>query len=159
MTRLLKRRSIQTSLEDAEKEMGGRSLSLDELEEMLSEQGVVTASNAGMRIAADNVTRYVYIKEIGKQLLAKSKPEGISVKESSPNQTQEDKEAIENKRKPDIDVRAILESVPHEEEEVEDFKENWSSSSEEDFGSSEQKATQERQLRITDSCSCSVCVS
>jgi hypothetical protein len=62
MTRLLKRRSIQTSLEDAEKEMGGRSLSLGELEEMLSEQGVVTTSNVGMRIAADNVTRYVYIK-------------------------------------------------------------------------------------------------
>jgi DNA excision repair protein ERCC-5 len=50
------------SLEDAEKEMGGRSLSLGELEEMLSEQGVVTDSSIGMRIAADNVTRYVYIK-------------------------------------------------------------------------------------------------
>jgi hypothetical protein len=35
---------------------------LGELEEMLNEQGVVTTSNAGMRIAADNVTRYVYIK-------------------------------------------------------------------------------------------------
>lgn len=62
MTRLLKRRSIQVSLEDAEREMGGRSLSLGELEELLSEQGVVTDSNIGMRIASDNITRYVYVK-------------------------------------------------------------------------------------------------
>jgi hypothetical protein len=62
MTRLLKRRSIQVSLEDAEREMGGRSLSLGELEEMLSEQGVVTDSNIGLRIASDNTTRYVYVK-------------------------------------------------------------------------------------------------
>lgn len=62
MTRLLKRRSIQISLEDAEREMGGRSLSLGELEEMLSEQGVVTDSKVGMRIASDNITRYVYVK-------------------------------------------------------------------------------------------------
>ncbi|XP_023718485.2 DNA repair protein complementing XP-G cells homolog isoform X2 [Cryptotermes secundus] len=148
MTRLLKRRSIQTSLEDAEKEMGGRSLSLGELEEMLSEQGVVTGSNVGMRIAADNVTRYVYIKEIGKQLLAKSKPEEISVKESSPTQTQEDKEAIENMSRPDTDVRVLLESVPCKEEEVEEFEENWSSNSEEDFVSSQQKPTQRDNINL-----------
>jgi DNA excision repair protein ERCC-5 len=62
MARLLKRRSIQVSLEDAEREMGGRSLSLGEMEEMLSEQGVITDRNIGMRIASDNVTRYLYVK-------------------------------------------------------------------------------------------------
>lgn len=62
MTRLLKRRSIQVSLESAEREMGGQSLSLGEIEEILSEQGVVTNSSMGSRIAADSITRYVYVK-------------------------------------------------------------------------------------------------
>lgn len=62
MTRLLKRRSIQVSLENAEREMGGQSLSLGELEEILSEQGVVTDSSIGTRIASDSITRYVYLK-------------------------------------------------------------------------------------------------
>lgn len=62
MTRLLKRRSVQVSLENAEREMGGHSLSLGEIEEILSEQGVVTNSSIGSRIAADSVTRYVYVK-------------------------------------------------------------------------------------------------
>lgn len=62
MTRLLKRRSVQVSLENAEREMGGKSLSLGEIEEILSEQGVVTNSNIGSRIAADSITRYVYVK-------------------------------------------------------------------------------------------------
>ncbi|XP_063242299.1 DNA excision repair protein ERCC-5 isoform X2 [Bacillus rossius redtenbacheri] len=63
MARLLKRRSVQVSLEEAEKEMGGRTLSLGELEELLSDQGVVLASDLGRRIASDNVTRYLYVKE------------------------------------------------------------------------------------------------
>lgn len=88
------------------------------------------------------VNTFHLLAEIGKQLLAKSKPEGINVKESSPNHTQEDKEVTENRGRPDVDVRAILESVPHKEEEVEEFEENWSSNSEEDFVSSEQKPTQ-----------------
>jgi hypothetical protein len=62
MTRLLKRRSIQVSLENAEREMGGQSLSLGEIEEILSEQGVVTNSSIGSRIASDSITRYVYVK-------------------------------------------------------------------------------------------------
>jgi len=62
MTRLLKRRSIQVSLENAEREMGGQSLSLGEMEKILSEQGVVTNSSIGSRIAADSNTRYVYVK-------------------------------------------------------------------------------------------------
>lgn len=62
MTRLLKRRSIQVSLENAEQEMGGHSLSLGEIEKILSEQGVVTNSSIGSRIAADSTTRYVYVK-------------------------------------------------------------------------------------------------
>jgi DNA excision repair protein ERCC-5 len=140
MTRLLKRRSIQVSLENAEQEMGGHSLSLDEIEEILSEQGVVTNSSIGSRIAADSTTRYVYVKETGKQVVPKSSLEKkIIVKESFPAQTQEDIKSIQNESKPDSNLKAILKSIPHKEEAVEEFEEGWSSDSEEDFVLSEQR--------------------
>lgn len=60
MNRLLKRRSVQVSLQEAEKEMGGRTFSLGDVEALLVEQGIQT-SNVGQRIASDNVTRYVYV--------------------------------------------------------------------------------------------------
>jgi hypothetical protein len=88
------------------------------------------------------------LTEIGKQLLAKSKPEGISIKDSASNQTQEDKEAVENKSSADTDVKAILQSVPCKGEEAEDFEESWSSNSEEDFVSTQQKSTQRDSINL-----------
>ncbi|XP_039284477.1 DNA repair protein complementing XP-G cells [Nilaparvata lugens] len=69
MSRLLKRRSVQVSLEEAEKEMGGHTLSLADIETLLAEQGVDTTATAtaGRRIASDNVTRYVYANELLKE--------------------------------------------------------------------------------------------
>lgn len=61
MERLVKRRNVQRSLDLAAKEMGGRMMTIGELEELLHDQGVATDSLPGRRIAADNVTRYVYL--------------------------------------------------------------------------------------------------
>lgn len=62
MKRLLKRRYVQESLESAEKEMGGKSLTLEELDKLLTEQGVNTnGKDAAFRIAADSATRLIYI--------------------------------------------------------------------------------------------------
>jgi hypothetical protein len=77
------------------------------------------------------------LTEIGKQLLAKSKAEGISVNGSSSSQTQEDKEDVENKNITDTDVKAILQSVACKEG-------NWS----EEFVSSEQKSTQRDSVNL-----------
>ncbi|XP_076762317.1 rad2 superfamily protein mus201 [Xylocopa sonorina] len=64
MKRLLKRRLIQKYLECAEKEMGGKTLTLDELDKLLKEQGVTTdIQNYTYRIAADNTTRLLYISD------------------------------------------------------------------------------------------------
>lgn len=68
MKRLLKRYSVQTSLEDAEKEMGGHTLSLGELESLLNDHGVITQDSLGKRIASDENTRYLYIKDVKKAL-------------------------------------------------------------------------------------------
>ncbi len=61
MARLMKRRNVQRSLDMAAKEMGGRMMTMNELEQMFREDGIVTDSLPGKRIAGDNVTRFVYI--------------------------------------------------------------------------------------------------
>lgn len=48
---------MQTALEEAEKEMGGKSLSLAELESILKDQGVITGPHIGKRIASDENTK------------------------------------------------------------------------------------------------------
>lgn len=64
MKRLLKRRNVQTSLEEAELEMGGKSLTLMELDELLREDGIVEGDNVkGQRIASNENARFVYIKD------------------------------------------------------------------------------------------------
>lgn len=62
LKRLLKRRYVQESLESAEKEMGGKTLTLEELDKLLTEQGIDTKGrDVSSRIAADSTTRLIYI--------------------------------------------------------------------------------------------------
>lgn len=73
MRRLLKRRKVQQSLEDAEKEMGGKSLSLREIEALLKEEGVVSgeaaaADNIGNRVAYNENTRYLHVRDLKKAI-------------------------------------------------------------------------------------------
>lgn len=62
MKRLLKRRYVQESLEKAEKEMGGRTLTIEELDKLLTEQGINTMKqdDAVYRIASDSTTRVLF---------------------------------------------------------------------------------------------------
>lgn len=64
MSRLLKRNAVQTCLEKTGKEMGGRALSLQELEYILNggEISSLGADVPSKRIAQDNVTRYMLIQ-------------------------------------------------------------------------------------------------
>ena len=69
MKRLLKRYSVQLSLEEAEKEMGGRSLSMAELESLLKDQGVVTSDDSvGKSIASNENRKYIFIKDVKKAM-------------------------------------------------------------------------------------------
>ena len=63
MKRLLKRRLVQESLEKAEKEMGGKTLTLEELDKLLTEQGVNTSDHddRAYRIASDSTTRVIFV--------------------------------------------------------------------------------------------------
>lgn len=77
MKRLLKRRLVQTSLESAEKEMGGKTLTLEELEKLLTEQGVTTTDrDCAYRIAGDSTTRLIYISD--KNAYIKNNSNGVN---------------------------------------------------------------------------------
>lgn len=66
MKRLLKRRQVQMSLESAEKEMGGKCLSLAEMEAMLTDEGILNAasSNAAKAIASNENALYLHVKSL-----------------------------------------------------------------------------------------------
>ncbi|XP_018567912.1 DNA repair protein complementing XP-G cells homolog [Anoplophora glabripennis] len=112
MSRLLKRQAVQSALEDAEKEMGGHSLSLAELESILKDHGVVTNTDIGKRIASDENTRYLYIKDI-KQALEKARQEQLKLDSIQEEDSNENDTVIEtkNKTKADLEFEEDLEKA------------------------------------------------
>ncbi|XP_044595804.1 DNA excision repair protein ERCC-5 homolog isoform X2 [Cotesia glomerata] len=93
MKRLLKRRKVQESLEIAEKEMGGKTLTLDELEKLLKDQGVDTKGrdDTAFRIASNSTTRLVYVNDL-KAL--KSSQEAIDAKAVDKSQSADSKLSV-----------------------------------------------------------------
>ncbi|XP_068621435.1 DNA excision repair protein ERCC-5 homolog [Battus philenor] len=71
MQRLLKRRKIQECLEETEKEMGDGTMSLNELESLLNEEGIDTKieSLPSRRIASNNTTRFLLINNVKQALI------------------------------------------------------------------------------------------
>jgi DNA excision repair protein ERCC-5 len=94
MNRLLKRQSVQVALEEVEKEMGGHSLSLGELETLLKDQGVIT-NLKGSRIASDENTRFLLIKDI-KQAVEEAKKQNLAAIEEG-EESDESMEKMKNK--------------------------------------------------------------
>lgn len=69
MNGLLRRRQVQVSLEEAEKEMGGKVFSLSELESLLAEDGILDVdSKHAQRIAGDEGTRFLLVRDITKAI-------------------------------------------------------------------------------------------
>ncbi|XP_055641836.1 DNA excision repair protein ERCC-5 isoform X2 [Toxorhynchites rutilus septentrionalis] len=117
MKRLLKRRQVQVELEEAEKEMGGKCLSLAELESLLSEEGIDTSSSkAAQKIASDENTRFLLVRDVQKAIQnAKAreeaeknapKPPKLSKVEIKKSDSQE--EAIEVLDDKDMDMELQL---------------------------------------------------
>lgn len=84
MQRLLKRRKVQVCLEESEKEMGGKSLSVRDLEQLLTEDGVMAASSSASHINSDTNTRFVMVSSIKKAMEAAVGDEGQSKPELGP---------------------------------------------------------------------------
>lgn len=81
MKRLLKRRQVQVGIEEAEKEMGGQSWSLSDLENLLTEDGLLKMEDEklkkyGQRIASNENVRFIMVRDIAKAIeTAKAKEE------------------------------------------------------------------------------------
>lgn len=67
MSRLLRRRQVQIGLEEAEKEMGGKTWSLAELETLLADDGVLDSKHC-QKIASDENTRFLLVRDIAKAM-------------------------------------------------------------------------------------------
>ncbi|KAL9928954.1 rad2 superfamily protein mus201 [Glossina fuscipes fuscipes] len=79
MKRLLKRRDVQVSLEEAEKQMGGRTLTYSELSNIFTEEGILEPSivNKGSKqVCSDEHTRFLLVRDLKKKL-----SQGENVKE------------------------------------------------------------------------------
>lgn len=79
MNRLLKRRQVQIELEGAEKEMGGKGLSLAELENLLSEKGVVDPEIATNRIASNEHVRFLHVRDVKKAMEREDKRQPLKL--------------------------------------------------------------------------------
>lgn len=94
MKRLLKRRQVQIELEEAEKEIGGKSLSLVELESLLSEKGIVDPEIAKERVMSNEHVRFLHVRDlrkaIDKEAKSNVKPEPIVSKAEEPIKNEEE---------------------------------------------------------------------
>lgn len=71
MKRLLKRRDVQVSLETAEQEMGGRSLTFAELTNIFTEEGILETDlmkQSTKQISSDEHTRFLLVRDLKKKL-------------------------------------------------------------------------------------------
>ncbi|XP_016979633.1 DNA excision repair protein ERCC-5 homolog [Drosophila rhopaloa] len=78
MKRLLKRRAVQESLEQAEQEMGGHTLTYSELCDFFSEEGIVTPTaieQSTRQISSDEHTRFLLVRDLKKKALENTKQE------------------------------------------------------------------------------------
>lgn len=97
MKRLLKRRDVQVSLEAAEQEMGGRTLTYAELTNIFSEEGILETDiveKGTKQISSDEHTRFLLVKDLKKKLAqVKEEPvkeEKVDIKEEKDASTTKD---------------------------------------------------------------------
>ncbi|XP_039479425.1 DNA excision repair protein ERCC-5 homolog [Drosophila santomea] len=78
MKRLLKRRAVQESLEQAEQEMGGHTLTYAELCDFFSEEGILTPTaieQCTRQISSDEHTRFLLVRDLKKKAMESTKQE------------------------------------------------------------------------------------
>lgn len=119
MSRLLKRRQVQVGLEEAEKEMGGKTWSLSELESLLTEDGVLKMENKReQKIASSEHTRFILVRDIANAMDEAKKKEELEKNQPKPSTSKVIKDEIEEDEEFDLQ-RAIQLSLMDEPDEVE----------------------------------------
>lgn len=104
MKRLLKRRQVQVELEEAEKEMGGKGISMADLENLLSEEGVVDPDIATERIASSEHVRYLHVRDLNKALKKEAEDK---IKQENLDVIEEEKEEEEEMKPQEDDLQSV----------------------------------------------------
>ncbi|KAM8714956.1 hypothetical protein ACLKA7_002066 [Drosophila subpalustris] len=116
MKRLLKRRAVQESLEEAVQEMGGHTLTYAELSEFFNEEGIVTPTAIEERtrqISSDEHTRFLLVRDLKKKALEDSQK---AVKIKCETIKEEDAEQSSDE-KPSTSAKIVKTSVLSEKQE------------------------------------------
>lgn len=90
MKRLLKRRDVQVSLESAEQEMGGRTLTYAELTNIFTEEGILETDlmeKGTKQISSDEHTRFLLVRDLKKKL-SQAKVEKLQEEEDDMKESQ-----------------------------------------------------------------------
>lgn len=143
MKRLLKRRQVQICLEEAEKQMEGRSLTLSELQSFLTEEGVITAKkvadSCSKQIASDENTRYLLVRDLKKAIEAAARKE-IEEKQKSLQNSQESSSSSQELQVFSQEIQKIIPKIQDENNEIKNKAEN--NDEDEEYNTDLQKAIQ-----------------
>lgn len=126
MSRLLKRRQVQVGLEEAEKEMGGKTWSLAELESLLTEDGVLKMDNTKreQKIASSEHARFILVRDIANAMDEAKKKEEIEKNQPKPSTSSNSiKDEIEEDEDFDLQRAIQLSLMDDEPDEVENSDE------------------------------------
>ncbi|XP_077300110.1 rad2 superfamily protein mus201 [Arctopsyche grandis] len=162
MKRLLKRRQVQVSLEEAEKEIGGHCLSINELEILLNEEGIDTKIHSipTRQIASNENSHFLLVKNVKEamnQAMQKEVAKNAAEKNNEPStSTSSCQNSEQSDEVFDEDLEAAIKlSLECTNDKIVDLtsqKDNLSSSDEDDFRDESQlskiNATSERDLGI-----------
>ncbi|EDW52152.1 GM16947 [Drosophila sechellia] len=106
MKRLLKRRAVQESLEQAEQEMGGHTLTYAELCDFFNEEGILTPTaieQCTRQISSDEHTRFLLVRDLKKKAMESTKQEvkmemieEVPAEEDEKSSTSTKKEAVKS---------------------------------------------------------------
>lgn len=112
---------LSVGLEEAEKEMGGKTWSLSELEALLSEDGVLEANDKHcQKIASDENTRFLLVRDITKAMNEATNQAGPSTSKASLTEPSSSKPIENEADEDDLDLqRAIQLSLLNEPEQGE----------------------------------------
>ncbi|XP_034473808.1 DNA repair protein complementing XP-G cells homolog [Drosophila innubila] len=115
MKRLLKRRAVQESLEEAVQEMGGHTLTYAELSEFFSEEGIVTPTaieESTRQISSDEHTRFLLVRDLKKKALEDSQ-KAVKIKCETIKEEEVDQSADEQ---PSTSEKIVKSPVPSDEQ-------------------------------------------
>ncbi|XP_011194915.2 DNA excision repair protein ERCC-5 isoform X1 [Zeugodacus cucurbitae] len=103
MKRLLKRRAVQESIEETEKEMGEQALTFTDLQNFFTEEGILDPENIPQNakpVCSDEAVRFMLVRDLRKNLLREDKDKNKTTSISEKNDVNAEPSVSEKKDAP-----------------------------------------------------------